>query len=196
MSNSARSQNKGGHKVRIIGGSLRRRLISFPESEGLRPSPDRVRETLFNWLGQELTGQLCLDAFAGSGALGFEAASRGAKAVFMLEASRIAVAALKDNQKQLTAHTVQVVQTDALAWMRQAKVPFDTIFLDPPFASDLLPKALTLIQQQGLLTATGYIYIETGLWPEPEQLSGWDEVKQAKAGHVHYGLLRLAAAAP
>ena len=143
-----------------------------------------------------MTGQLCLDAFAGSGALGFEAASRGAKAVFMLEASRIAVAALKDNQKQLTAHTVQVVQTDALAWMRQAKVPFDTIFLDPPFASDLLPKALTLIQQQGLLTATGYIYIETGLWPEPEQLSGWDVVKQAKAGHVHYGLLRLAAAAP
>ncbi len=123
------------NQVRLIGGDFRRRRLHFPDAPGLRPTPDRVRETLFNWLGQDLTGMACLDAFAGSGALGFEAASRNASRVVMLESSRETVEVLKKNQEMLNARQVEIVQADAMSWMKRSQARFDLVLLDPPFNS-------------------------------------------------------------
>ncbi len=173
------------NKVRIIAGDYRRRLLPFPESEGLRPTPDRVRETLFNWLGQELAGRRCLDAFSGSGALGFEAASRHARQVVMLEKSRKVADSLRANKMLLNAAAVEVVAIDALMYLKSARQQFDVIFLDPPYDSTLLAEALPLAA--GLLTAEGVVYFEARNWPE---LAGWEVLRQDKAGLVHYGLVR------
>ena len=125
------------NSVRIIGGAWRRRVVCFPDAESLRPTPDRVRETLFNWLGQDLSGLSCLDLFAGSGALGFEAASRGAARVVMVERSAGVAAALRSNARLLgAAERVEIVQADAVkfASSRAAGAPrFDVLFLDPPY---------------------------------------------------------------
>lgn len=146
------------NEVRIVGGDFRSRRLHFHGSQGLRPTPDRVRETLFNWLGQDLTGMHCLDAFAGSGALGFEAASRNAARVVMLDADRNAVADLKKNRDLLDAGQVEIVRADASQWMRQCKERFDLILLDPPFAGDLMAQALPLAT--GLLDPEGWLYVE------------------------------------
>jgi 16S rRNA (guanine966-N2)-methyltransferase len=174
----------GRNQLRIIGGDYRRRVLSFPDGDGLRPTPDRVRETLFNWLGQELHGLACLDLFAGAGGLGFEAASRGARRVVMVEQARPAVAALKANQTLLGAKAIEVVQADALAWLGRCAEQFDVVFLDPPFASDFLPKALTLLAPR--LAEGARVYVEAGQWPA---LDGWAVLREGKAGAVHYGLL-------
>ena len=122
------------NSLRIIGGRYRRRILRFPDSEGLRPTPDRVRETLFNWLGQELDGERCLDLFAGSGALGFEAASRGAAHVVMVEQAPKVLAALQENAKMLRDPPgVEIIRGDALQYLASTKSKFDLIFLDPPF---------------------------------------------------------------
>ncbi|MGQ5522277.1 16S rRNA (guanine(966)-N(2))-methyltransferase RsmD [Chitinimonas sp. PSY-7] len=176
---------RGTNQLRIIGGEYRRRILPFPDGEGLRPTPDRVRETLFNWLGQELDGQVCLDLFAGSGALGFEAASRGASRVVMLEMARPALAALQANRSLLQTNKVEIVGTDALAWLTRNNEQFDVVFLDPPFASDLLIRALAAISP--CLRDDARVYIETADWPV---LDGWEVLRKGKAGVVHYGLLR------
>ncbi|MBV8467307.1 MAG: 16S rRNA (guanine(966)-N(2))-methyltransferase RsmD [Burkholderiales bacterium] len=181
---SARQNNQ----LRIVGGEFRRRVLSFPDGEGLRPTPDRVRETLFNWLGQELPGWSCLDLFAGSGALGFEAASRGAKRVVMVEQARPAVAALKQNKELLKASAVDVVAGDALAWLGRCAERFDLVMLDPPFASDFLPRVLA--QLAPVLSEDAYVYIETGNWPD---LAGWTVLREGKAGVVRYGLIQAEA---
>ncbi|MFA5826607.1 MAG: 16S rRNA (guanine(966)-N(2))-methyltransferase RsmD [Gallionellaceae bacterium] len=174
------------NKVRIIGGSHRRRLIEFPDAEGLRPTPDRVRETLFNWLGQTLDGRRCLDLFAGSGALGFEAASRGATEVVMVERNRAVYHSLQNNLKKLGFFNVALRGEDGLEFVKQQNRPFDVIFLDPPFQSDYLPKLMPLLVDK--LAQDGMVYVESGEPFEPG--AAWQVLKQARAGAVFYQLLQ------
>lgn len=175
--------------MRIIGGAWRRRLVSFPHAEGLRPSPDRVRETLFNWLGQDLTGCACLDLFAGSGVLGFEAASRGADRVVMVETRREAATMLRENAKRLNATQVAVVQGDALEFVRRDASAYDVVFLDPPFLKDLFPAILPLLVPR--LAPGARVYVERGSDMTVER--PWRELRRGKAGQVHYQLLALEA---
>jgi 16S rRNA (guanine966-N2)-methyltransferase len=171
--------NKG--KIRIIAGEYRGRRLSVPDRPGLRPTPDRVRETLFNWLGQSLEGLSCLDLFAGSGALGFEAASRGAARVVMVEQDRAVFDLLKKARDQIGARQVEVVLGDAFAYLRRMQ-SFDVVFLDPPFGQNALP---TVFRQ--LKPATGMrVYVEA---EEPFTADGWGELKRARAGQVSYQLL-------
>ncbi|MBI5430441.1 MAG: 16S rRNA (guanine(966)-N(2))-methyltransferase RsmD [Nitrosomonadales bacterium] len=175
------------NKVRIIGGELRSRMISFPDAEGLRPTPDRVRETLFNWLGQTMYGRTCLDLFAGSGALGFEAASRGAERVVMVERNRAVLRALQENVKKLGCANVFVHAQDGLEFASRDAQRYDVIFLDPPFQSDYLPRLLEILSQR--LNEKGVVYVESGAAIEvPPQ---WQVIKSGKAGQVHYQLLSV-----
>ncbi len=172
-------------QVRIIGGEWKRRTLRFPELEGLRPTPDRVRETLFNWLGQDCTGMTCLDLFAGSGALGFEAASRNAAKVVAVETAKPALEALRANQAMLGAKNIEIVWSDALRYLDSTHESFDVVFLDPPFASDFLAVALQKLSR--ILKPGARVYAECARWPE---LTGWELVKDGRAGQVCYGLLR------
>jgi len=176
----------GQNTVRIIGGTWRRRVLSFPDQPGLRPTPDRVRETVFNWLGQTLDGLSVLDLFAGSGAMGFEAASRGARRALLVEKASKVAASLNQHRQTLQMSQVEVVCADALAWLAHGQESFDVIFLDPPFASELLARILPLAAER--VRADGCIYIECGQWPTIPD--GWQLVRSGQAGAVHYGLLR------
>ncbi|MGQ0578627.1 MAG: 16S rRNA (guanine(966)-N(2))-methyltransferase RsmD [Betaproteobacteria bacterium] len=172
------------NSVRIIGGEWRRRLIRFPGKADLRPTPDRLRETLFNWLGQDLTGESCLDLFAGSGALGFEAASRGATKVVMVERDAQIFRALQATQAMLGAVQVELVHADALAFLRSDERRYGVIFLDPPYDLNLLPRLLPLLP--GRLEGRSRVYLESDRLPElPE---GFEVLRQSRAGRVH-GLL-------
>ena len=153
--------------------------------EGLRPTTDRVRETLFNWLGQDLTGLACLDAFAGSGALGFEAASRGARRVVLLEAARAACEALLANAAQLGLTVVEIHCAEALGWMRPSREKFDIIFLDPPFEAGLMPLALEAAG--ACLGPGGRVYVEQAapVAPGPP----WGILRRGDAGRSHFALL-------
>lgn len=170
--------------VRIIGGAYRSRILHFPDASGLRPTPDRVRETLFNWLGQRLHGLVCLDAFAGSGALGFEAASRGAERVLMLERDGKVRDALRQNAGLLQIETVEILQMDALAYLARPGETFDVIFLDPPFDKNLLLPALQCAATR--LRPGGKIYAES---PVPMQPEGFSVLRQGRAGLAHFCLL-------
>jgi 16S rRNA (guanine(966)-N(2))-methyltransferase RsmD len=168
------------NRVRIIGGAWRSRVLRFPEAADLRPTPDRVRETLFNWLGQSLVGLNCLDLFAGSGALGFEAASRGARAVTLVERDAAAFRALQDNRQLLQASQVELVRSDALAFLRSDTRRFDVVFVDPPYRLDLLP--LVLDQLPAHLEPAARVYLEGQ--PEPENLKRYRLLRESKAGAV------------
>jgi 16S rRNA (guanine966-N2)-methyltransferase len=162
-------------------------MISFPDAEGLRPTPDRVRETLFNWLGQTLYGRTCLDLFAGSGALGFEAASRGAERVVMVERNPAVLRALQDNVKKLGCADVFVYGQDGLEFVSRDAQQYDVIFLDPPFQNDYLPGLLEILPQR--LNENGVVYVESGAAitvPPP-----WQVIKSGKTGQVHYQLLTV-----
>ena len=178
------------NQVRIIGGHWRSRSIKFPDAQGLRPTPDRVRATLFNWLGQDLTGTRCLDLFAGSGALGFEAASRGAQHVVLVERDRDAVASLQENAKILQAQSVEVVRADALEFLTHDRRSYDVVFVDPPYALWEQPRAAVtaLFPELSRRLAPGArVYLES---PDfPELAHGWRALKQGRAGAVHYQLL-------
>jgi len=175
------------NSVRIIGGTWRRRVLKFPDSEGLRPTPDRVRETLFNWLGQELDGWHCLDLFAGSGALGFEAASRGAAQVVMVEQSPKVLAALRENAEILqNPREVEIIRRDALQYLASSKTKFDLIFLDPPYKKGWIPRLEPLLP--GVLNEDAAVYVEAE--HEIESLGDWRAVRHGKAGEVHFHLLR------
>ena len=155
--------------------------------EGLRPTPDRVRETLFNWLGQDLTGRRCLDLFAGSGALGFEAASRGAAEVVMVENNRAAFRALQENSGKLACASMVLHCEDGLGFARrQENRRYDVVFLDPPFQSDYPLKVLPLLADK--LTEDGVVYVETGDVFKPG--TAWRVVKSGRAGKVFYQLLQ------
>ena len=177
------------NQVRIIGGEWRSRRIAFPDHEGLRPSSDRVRETLFNWLGQDLSGERCLDLFAGSGALGFEALSRGAACVVMVEKNRGVCAALRRNASLLGAKNLQLHCADALEFATSAAsdaaARFDVVFLDPPFGSTLLGQALQLVVP--LLRPGARVYVESAAAFAPS--GGWRILRQGRAGQVHYTLV-------
>ena len=187
------------NQVRIIGGLWRSRRITFPDHEGLRPSADRVRETLFNWLGQDLEGLHCLDLFAGSGALGFEALSRGAASVVMVEKSRRVCDALRRNADLLSAKNLQLHCADALEFAAASAADpaarFDVVFLDPPFGSDLLLQVLPRVAP--LLSPGGQVYVESARVFDPtavesgalEQANGWRIRRQGRAGQVHYTLV-------
>lgn len=173
--------------VRIIGGLYRGKKLGFPDIDGLRPTPDRVRETLFNWLMADIRGVRCLDAFAGSGALGFEALSRGAAQVVLVEASPLACKALRHNAESLRSPAIQVISADALSYLEKTTTPFDIIFLDPPFASDFMTRCLQTIEAGLGLKPGGLLYTESpmALQLDPEI---WTERKSKKAGQVYYAL--------
>jgi 16S rRNA (guanine(966)-N(2))-methyltransferase RsmD len=174
--------------VRIIGGQWKRTPLAVADKPGLRPTPQRLRETLFNWLGQDLTGWRVLDAFAGSGALGFEAASRGAGEVVLLERDADLVNGLRAVRQRLAAGHVHVQQAEALNWMsRCSPGRFDLVLLDPPFEADLADEAVALAAP--LVDAGGWIYVES---PTERTAAppGFERVRHAQAGAVHAQLLR------
>lgn len=175
--------------VRIVGGEYRRRVLRFPDSEGLRPTPDRVRETLFNWLGQDLDGWRCLDLFAGSGALGFEAASRGAAEVVMIEKSPRVLAALQENHELLhKPPSVRIVRGDALQYLASVTTGFDLVFVDPPYRKDWIARLTPLLP--AALNEDAALYVEAEY--EIDSLGDWRTVRHGKAGEVHFHLLRRA----
>ena len=181
---------KPAHEVRIIGGLWKRSKLPVADRPGLRPTPDRVRETVFNWLGQDLSGWRCLDAFAGSGALGFEAASRGAAEVLLLEQDAGLVRSLQASRQRLKAEPgrLRIERADAIGWMARAPAGgFDLVLLDPPFDTDLAARALPLALR--LAADGGAVYLESrqALSTPPE---GWVLQRQGRAGAVHFHLLR------
>ena len=183
------------NQVRIIAGQWRGRKLSFPDCAGLRPTSDRVRETLFNWLAPVLPGAHCLDLFAGSGALGFEAASRGAARVVLIESDPRVVRSLQDSRERLAADQVEVVNAAAKTYLARPCGPFDVVFLDPPFSQPgLLPETLELLQRGQHLKEGAYIYVETaaslasGSFPP-----AWQLRKEKRAGAVSYRLFQVGA---
>lgn len=177
-------------EVRIIGGQWKRSKLPVADKPGLRPTPDRVRETLFNWLGQDLTGWRCVDAFAGTGALGFEAASRGAAASTLLEQDSRLVAGLLAVQQRLGAAAVTVLRADALAWMSRApRAAFELVLLDPPFDSSLAAPALALAAP--LVADRGFVYLEAAVADAaPACPAGLELFRELKAGAVMARLFR------
>lgn len=199
---AAQPRSHSAHQVRIIGGQWKRTPLPVLDAEGLRPTPDRVRETLFNWLNHLFDGNWqqvsCLDLFAGTGALGFEAASRGAKAVTMVEDNVGAIKQLSAVKAKLNAQQVTVLRADALAAAHSLAARnddgarFQLIFLDPPYHRDWLAKILPLCAQ--LLAAGGLVYAESEISLDadalPTWMAGWDVVRADKAGMVFFHLLR------
>jgi 16S rRNA (guanine966-N2)-methyltransferase len=189
------SPHAGAGRLRIIGGRFRGRRLPVPDEPGLRPTPDRVRETLFNWLTPVIEGARCLDPFAGSGALGLEAASRGAASVVLIERSEPAARRLRGAIHVLGACGVEVIHADALRWLdpppgRGGAGPFDLVFLDPPFAAGLLDRACQLLDRNHWLEPGSRVYLETaaaqGFPPLPD---GWELIRDRRAGQVRFGLV-------
>nr|VFK39771.1 MAG: 16S rRNA (guanine966-N2)-methyltransferase [Candidatus Kentron sp. TC]VFK54241.1 MAG: 16S rRNA (guanine966-N2)-methyltransferase [Candidatus Kentron sp. TC] len=175
--------------VRIIAGRWKRRRLSVPAVSGLRPTPDRVRETLFDWLGAEIRGARCLDLFAGSGALGFEAASRGAAEVVLVDRHRAVVDNLLLEVKKLAARKITVVHSDALRYVEKSSRHFDVVFLDPPFDGDLLEISCRALIESGRLSETAAIYLEMRRRDSPPTLPDeWKPTHQSVAGDVRYSL--------
>ena len=180
-----------GGRLRIIGGAWRGRRVAVTDEPALRPTPDRVRETLFNWVAPLIEGSRCLDLFAGSGALGFEAASRGASQVVMVERAASVFQALRTNREILDAERrITIFHADALAWLRITPAePFDLVFLDPPFKADLLAPSCLALQREGWLTPGARIYLETAsLQGFPALPTGWKLIRDRQAGQVRFGL--------
>jgi 16S rRNA (guanine966-N2)-methyltransferase len=172
-------------KVRITGGEWRSRLIQVADAEGLRPTPDRVRETLFNWLGQDLAGLTCLDLFAGSGILGFEAASRGAAHVTLVEKSRRVFEQLRHNADAFACERLELVCCDAVKFPASPARRYDLVFLDPPYHQGWLDKVTPLLDGWVMPKARVYAEAEHRL----ERLGAWHVAKQGQAGQVYFHLL-------
>lgn len=178
-------------KIRIIGGRFKGRHLQFPAVSGLRPTPERIRETLFNWLAPHISGCHCLDLFAGSGALGFEALSRGAGHITFVESSRIAVRAIVKNTQILNLNDASVVDEDSIRYLKRCRSTFDIIFIDPPFKSSLLQSSLGLICQHGLISKSGWIYAEYSVHqPQPDCPAHWVIHRQTRAGDVKACLIQ------
>lgn len=177
-------------EVRIVGGAWRGRRLAFPVTNGLRPTPDRVRETVFNWLLPALPGATCLDLFAGSGAFGFEALSRGAARAVLVDNHAETVEALRASAARLKAQSAEIVQADALQWLRGPVAAFDIVFLDPPYASGLLGPCVELLESRAWLKPQGLIYLEA---PQAAALplpASWQLLRSKTAGQVGYHLAR------
>ncbi len=193
---AAASKRGPPREVRIIGGQWKRSKLPVADFPGLRPTPDRVRETLFNWLGQDLDGWRCLDVFAGSGALGFEAASRGATSVVLVERERGLVRSLNETRERLGAEAVRIESADALAYLRRGQPSsFELIFVDPPFDANLFDKAITAAAP--LVVPGGFIYLEADrpFTDETVAALGLKVHRHARAGAVHFHLLQRSEAA-
>lgn len=177
-------------QLRIIGGQWRSRRLSFPDAPGLRPTPDRVRETLFNWLAPHIEGAKVLDPFAGSGALYLEALSRGASLGLALDNNAMAIAALRKNLDLLECSVGQLLQSDALRYLEsQAPTAFDLVFLDPPFHQQLLAGTCALLEERQWLAEHAWIYIESETPPSTLELpANWRLHREKKAGQVYYAL--------
>lgn len=185
-------QNKKNHQsglVRIIAGKWRGRKMHFPDVPGLRPTTDRVRETIFNWLQGSLGDARCLDLFAGSGALGFEAASRGAEHVDLVELDNQAVNSLQENCQLLSATQCQVIKSTAQQFLSTCSGPYDVVFIDPPYQSNLWTEVANLLENNNLLSDNARIYLE---WPKKQKLpdlpARWQILKDKVAGDVRYCL--------
>jgi 16S rRNA (guanine966-N2)-methyltransferase len=176
------------NEVRIIGGKWRGRKLVFLDQTDLRPTLGRVRETLFNWLRADVDGSRCLDLFAGSGALGFEALSRGAATVTFVDTSRRAARSIEDNARKLGAEGITVICSRADQVLRRGAEPWDIIFLDPPFSSGQLTDVLNLIRTTQTLAENGLIYLEAPR-REPLELGDWRQLKHGEAGETQFGLL-------
>ncbi len=189
-SNKKKNQKKHASFVRIIGGQWRGRKLEVIDAQGLRPSGDRIRETLFNWLMTEIHGARCLDLFAGTGALGLEALSRGAGYVEFAELNAQAASSLKANLALLACEKARVYQGDSFELLSRLNEPFDLIFIDPPFAENHWQQALQCINQQGLLKDQGLVYLEH---PRGQSIGmqGWQCKKQKCSGEVSYGLYSM-----
>lgn len=172
--------------VRINAGEWRSRLLKFPDAQGLRPTPERVRQTVFNWLGQDLTGLNCLDLFAGTGVMGFEALSRHAKSAVLVEKSVLVYKAILENKATLKADAAMVLNLDALTFLNQNRQLFDVVFLDPPYNQGLLAKVLPMLAVH--LSPNAFVYAEAEF--EIESDASWQVIKQSKAGNVFYHLLK------
>jgi 16S rRNA (guanine966-N2)-methyltransferase len=184
---------RSGHanQVRVIAGQWRGRRLEFPDLPGLRPTPDRVRETLFDWLAPVLPGARCLDLFAGSGALGIEALSRGAAEAVLVEPQPLAVRALRENLARLKAENARVEMADALVWLRQPATPFEIVLLDPPFGQGLLEPVCALLERNGWLADAAWIYLEAETALERLPLPArWTPYREKIAGAVSYRLAR------
>lgn len=190
MANPRAKAHTGQGQLRIIGGEWGSRKLSFPDGPGLRPTPDRVRETLFNWLAPYIIGARVLDLFSGSGALYLEALSRGAKAGLALDNNPAAIASLRQNLALLQCENGQVQQSDALRHLETSPAEvFDVVFLDPPFHQDLLVNACTLLENNAWLSERAWIYTESETPPSTTGLPGnWRLHREKKAGQVHYAL--------
>jgi len=188
------SAAKPPNQIRIIGGQWRGRKLRVPDAGGVRPTPDRVRETLFNWLAPVVAGSRVLDLYAGSGALGFEAASRGAAEVQMVERDPRVVRVLYEQVQLLRADTIQVAQSDALQYLRGIPRRFDIVLLDPPYGQDLLSASLALLEPDWL-TPDAWLYIEAERELPPDQLvallpAGFALIRSKVTGQVGYHLAR------
>ncbi|MGH1372028.1 MAG: 16S rRNA (guanine(966)-N(2))-methyltransferase RsmD [Cellvibrionaceae bacterium] len=179
----------GNQTLRIIGGQWRGRKLSFASVDGLRPTGDRIRETLFNWIMTDLPSAHCLDAFSGSGALGLEALSRGAASAVLIEQDRNAAHQIRENLQLLNCNRAQVEQTSCLTWLaQQPSKPFDVVFLDPPFQQHLWADTIALLEQPGWLSDGAAIYVETPRSLPLSTPADWQLHREKHAGDVSYRL--------
>ena len=177
------------NEIRIIAGDWRRRKLRFPVAAGLRPTPDRVRETLFNWLRDDIEGARCLDLFAGSGALGFEAASRGASKVVQVESGDTVCAALRQSCALLSANLVFVIKDNVRHYLTGPPELFDVVFLDPPFRRGWLQPIGMMLENRGWLAPPALVYLESERELRLDGLpASWSRIRQGEAGDVAYGL--------
>lgn len=191
----SQSSNQKKNSVRIIAGEYRSRKLEFPSIEGLRPTADRIRETLFNWLQDSIQGETCLDLFAGSGALGFEALSRGASHVDFIEQNTSAANSIRSNIARFGAKQARVYCSDAFEWLdryTQDSKQYGLVFLDPPFKGEALVRAINKFESANLLRDDGLVYIETDRQTIDDDLpNNWIEIKGKKAGTIQYGLYNI-----
>lgn len=177
--------------IRIIGGKWRGRRLRVLQHHPLRPTPDRIRETVFNWLSPVISGAYCLDAFAGSGAFGLEALSRGAKHTVLVDSSEALVQLLKEESQLFKADNVEIYRAKVPDQLRKPAQAFDLVFLDPPYESDLLLPTCFFLEKEGYLAKDAYLYLEAGAVIKDNDLpSHWQILKKAKAGQVFYHLVQ------
>ena len=190
MSRGRSDRGSPSGRLRIVAGKWRSRLLPIADEPGLRPTSERIRETLFNWLQSTIEGSRCLDLFAGSGALGLEALSRGAAEVVFVENSARAAAALQESVTALDARNTYIHKEDALHYLNSDPQPFDIVFLDPPFATDLIGDLCRLLDERGWLAEGARVYLEQDHeHPLPPLPDGWTILKHKTAGQVRYALV-------
>ena len=192
LPSASRTPAQRDNRVRIVGGCWRGRKLRFLDGDGLRPTGDRIRETLFNWLMPVLPTAHCLDLFAGSGALGYEALSRGAGSCVLLERNSQAVQCLQEAKQLLSAENAVIIAADSMQWLVSSSTVFDIVFIDPPFADASLEPAMFVVtmEERGLLASDPWIYVEQPVSRPQNPPAGFMQYRQQRAGQVSYSLWR------